>query len=262
MWYVWSGMYRDVHIYPESCILCEQRKLSRQRFSAEIVPLNCPVDPFIRVGIDFYGLRPKSSMVHRWVVAIDHLNYYVEVPSLHTASATEVAYLFLKITLRHGAPPLLLSLRGTTFISVLIKEVLSAWNIVHSVTSSYHPQTNGLTERFTHMVKYGVWWVGAKKQTTERLPQLFLSPPLTPQYQGLTMYWNICLKGRCYSDNHNTEYCRWTNPEQYGQVRQERVTQVVANQVTVDTTACNVHKIHYEIIIQGVSAHGNVIPVG
>lgn len=66
-----------------------------------------------------------------------------------SASASEVADFILRaIILRHGAPRVILSDRGRVFLSELVEEVLKASGTTHKTSSSYHPQTNGLTERF------------------------------------------------------------------------------------------------------------------
>lgn len=113
-------------------------------------PLPCPSAPFEVVGIDLYGPLPISTAGHRWVVtAVDHLTRYAETAPLRTGCAVEVAEFFLRsIFLRHGPPRVLLSDRGKTFLSATLAEVLRAADTVHKTTSSYHPQTNGLTERF------------------------------------------------------------------------------------------------------------------
>ncbi|UYV65958.1 K02A2.6-like [Cordylochernes scorpioides] len=49
--------------------------------------------------------------------------------------------------LKHGAPQYLISDRGSQFTSNLMKEVMKMCKIKHCFTRSYHPQTNGLTER-------------------------------------------------------------------------------------------------------------------
>ncbi|UYV71166.1 hypothetical protein LAZ67_8001972 [Cordylochernes scorpioides] len=56
--------------------------------------------------------------------------------------------LFLqKVVLRHGASKTVISDRGSCFLSKLFKEVLKICNTLHKKTTSYHPQTNGQTER-------------------------------------------------------------------------------------------------------------------
>lgn len=102
------------------------------------------------MGIDLYGPLPSTSAGYRWIVtAVDHLTRYAETAPVRSGCAEEVARFFLQnVILRHGAPRVLLSDRGKTFLSNIIADMLRASNTIHKMTSAYHPQTNGLTERF------------------------------------------------------------------------------------------------------------------
>lgn len=106
--------------------------------------------PFDRVGIDLYGPLPYTSAGNRWViVAIDHLTRYAETAALPAATARDVAsFLLQRFVLRHGAPRELLSDRGRVFLADVIQELLAECHVIHRCTTAYHPQTNGLTERF------------------------------------------------------------------------------------------------------------------
>ena len=53
-----------------------------------------------------------------------------------------------EVICRHGAPERLLSDRGTNFLSDVIAEVCRLLNIKKVNMSGYHPQTDGLVERF------------------------------------------------------------------------------------------------------------------
>jgi hypothetical protein len=53
-----------------------------------------------------------------------------------------------EIILKHGAPREIITDRGRNFISQIIKEINELCGIRHLFTTAYHPQTNGLTERF------------------------------------------------------------------------------------------------------------------
>ena len=105
-----------------------------------------------KIGIDFLGPFPVSTTNNRWIiVAIDYMTRYAETTSVPQATALEVANFFLhSILLRHGAPQSITSDRGTPFIANLLNEVLQLVSTVHHVTSAYHPQANGLTERLNH----------------------------------------------------------------------------------------------------------------
>ena len=61
-----------------------------------------------------------------------------------------------EIFCQHGAPQVLLSDRGANFLSEIILEVCKFLNIKKVNTLGYHPQTDGLVERFNgkllHMI--------------------------------------------------------------------------------------------------------------
>lgn len=148
--YYWPGLYGSVQKFLRSCPECQRRKPPSHSSQGLLQPIPCPERPFQRVGIDLFGPLPNSSSGNRWtIVAIDHLTRYVETAALPSATAENVANFFLnQIVLRHGAPKELLSDRGTVFLSKIVEEVLRACSVIHRTTSPYHPQTNGMTERF------------------------------------------------------------------------------------------------------------------
>ena len=68
------------------------------------------------------------------------------VPS--TDAATIAGLLVDEILCRHGAPHTLLSDRGSNFLSKLVSEMCRIMNTRKLNTSAYHPQSDGLVERF------------------------------------------------------------------------------------------------------------------
>lgn len=147
--YYWRGMYSYVRKYIRSCAAC-QRRNTTPHTTGPLQPLPCPARPFDRVGIDLYGPLPCTANGNRWIiVAVDHLTRYAETAALASAAARDVAAFILRhFILRHGAPRELLSDRGRVFLSDVIHELLAACRTIHRTTTAYHPQTNGLTERF------------------------------------------------------------------------------------------------------------------
>lgn len=148
--YFWPGLSTSVAKYVSSCSSCQHRKRSTTPPAGLLQPVPCPSEPFDTVGIDLYGPLPSTQSGYRWVVtAVDHLTRYAETAPVRSGTAIEVADFFLhQIILRHGAPRVLLSDRGRTFLSNVLEELLRVSGTAHKTTSGYHPQTNGLTERF------------------------------------------------------------------------------------------------------------------
>ncbi|GFV21063.1 transposon Tf2-6 polyprotein [Trichonephila clavipes] len=77
------------------------------------------------------------------------LNTICTTKALPTAEVDEIAkFLLEEIVLRHGAPRVIITDRGAVFRSKLVSSLVDLCNIDHRFTTAYHPQTNGLTERF------------------------------------------------------------------------------------------------------------------
>lgn len=147
--YFWNGMYRTINKYIRTCHQCQLHKTRTIQSSGPLHSITPPHRPFQTIGIDFLGPFPSSTNNNRWIiVAVDYLTRYAETACVPTATAQEVATFFLhNILLRHGAPQVIISDRGTPFIAKLLDDLLRLANTTHRLTSAYHPQTNGLTER-------------------------------------------------------------------------------------------------------------------
>uniref|UniRef100_A0A131Z2I3 RNA-directed DNA polymerase n=1 Tax=Rhipicephalus appendiculatus TaxID=34631 RepID=A0A131Z2I3_RHIAP len=148
--YYWRGMYNYVRKFVQCCPDCQRRKLPPLLATGALQPLPCPAKPFDRVRVHLYGPLPMTPDENRWIiVAVDHLTRYAETAALPSATARDVASFVLHhFILRHGTPPELLSDRVRAFLSEVVEVMLSECNIIRQTTTTYHPQTNGLTERF------------------------------------------------------------------------------------------------------------------
>ncbi|UYV63577.1 K02A2.6-like, partial [Cordylochernes scorpioides] len=102
-----------------------------------------------KIGIDFVGPLPSTKRRRKWIIVLtDYYTKYAETKAASEATVKEVStFLIEHIILRHGAPRFLISDRGSQFTSNLMKEVMKMCKVKHCFTTSYHPQTNGLTER-------------------------------------------------------------------------------------------------------------------
>ena len=105
-----------------------------------------------RVVVHAYGIRwedvlplPLTESGNQYVVIfLDYLTKWVEAFAVPDQSDTTIAKLLVEeIFCRHGAPEHLLSDRGANFLYSLIQDVCNYLNV-----KRYHPQTDGLVERF------------------------------------------------------------------------------------------------------------------
>ena len=73
----------------------------------------------------------------------------MQVVAIPDQRAETIAKMFVEhVVCRHGAQRELLSDRGANFLSDLVAEVCKLFSVQKLKTPGYHPQTNGLCERF------------------------------------------------------------------------------------------------------------------
>ena len=149
--YYWRKMFSDVNHWCRSCCDCAMRKSPRNRHKAPLLPI--PVqDAFDRLACDIIGPFPPSKSGNRYVVVFsEYLTKWVEAFPVSSIEAPVIARLLVdEIFARHGAPRTLLSDRGSNFLSSLVAEVCRLLNTKKVNTTAYHPQTDGLVERFNN----------------------------------------------------------------------------------------------------------------
>ena len=83
------------------------------------------------------------------VVATEYLTKWPEARAIPNAKASSVISFFYEdIICRHGCPKEILTDRGTHFVNELLNSLCDRFGVKHRLSTAYHPQTNGLVERF------------------------------------------------------------------------------------------------------------------
>ena len=140
--YWWRGMSGDVQRHCQACLKCVSRNGSGRQTKP---PLNS-----IPVGGPSHLMGAVTEAGNKYVVVFaDYLTKWVEAFAVKDQSAQTIAHLLVEeIFCGHGAPQQLLSDRGANFLSELVLEVCKIPEIKKVNTSGYHPQTNGMVEKF------------------------------------------------------------------------------------------------------------------
>ena len=144
-------MRRDVTQWTRACLTCATHQTGR-RVKPPLTPI--PVaGAFDRVGVDVLQL-PRTRRGNRYaMVFVDYLTKWPEVFAVSDQSSATIAKLLVEeIISRHGVPSEILSDRGRAFLSGLMKEVELLMGYRKLNTTAYHPQTDGLVERYNRTV--------------------------------------------------------------------------------------------------------------
>jgi transposase InsO family protein len=105
--------------------------------------------PFHTVGVDVLQLPRTLDGNQYAIVFVDYLTKWPEVYAVPNQTADTIARLLVEqIVARHGVPERLLSDRGPNFLSSLVEKVCQLLGTSKINTSGYHPQCDGLVEKF------------------------------------------------------------------------------------------------------------------
>ncbi|KAL5013072.1 hypothetical protein ScPMuIL_011623 [Solemya velum] len=151
--FFWPGIFIDVANYCKSCPECQKGK-SKGIQKAPLVPIPHMEEPFSRIAIDFVGPLPLTERKNRYIlVCVDYATRYPEAFALCNQNAETVAECLVSLFSRVGVPKEILSDQGSNFMSDLMKELCRLLSIKKLSSTPYHPQTNGLVEKFNGTLK-------------------------------------------------------------------------------------------------------------
>uniref|UniRef100_A0A8C4XBU5 Gypsy retrotransposon integrase-like protein 1 n=1 Tax=Erpetoichthys calabaricus TaxID=27687 RepID=A0A8C4XBU5_ERPCA len=151
--FYWLGINEEVRRFCVSCPECQLWQIPR-RDRAPLVPLPLIDVPFERIGVDIVGPLEPSARGHKYIlVLVDYATRYPEAVPLRSANSKAIARVLMEVFARVRVPKEVLTDQGTPFTSETFKEIAKLLKIKHLRTAVYHPQTNGLVERFNQTLK-------------------------------------------------------------------------------------------------------------
>ena len=153
--YWWPAMRIDVNDYVRSCDSCQRVKASHQKSHGLLQPLPIPISPFDSLSMDFITGLPTSQGCDMIYVIVDRLTKMVKLaPCKTTDGAEQIAKIFHRIILcEHGTPTSLITDRDVKFTSNFWKTLQQLCTIEPGMSTAFHPQTDGQTERMNSVLE-------------------------------------------------------------------------------------------------------------
>ena len=147
--YYWTGLRNDVKKYCESCIVCQQRNKSGRTFRAPLYPLTEVTRPYQRISMDVLCNLPCTYDNNKHLLVVtDAFSHYIEAFPMQDQTAETIARILVNnIFCKHGMCNELLTDKGSNFLSRLFKSICDHFHIRKVNTTSWHPMSNGQTER-------------------------------------------------------------------------------------------------------------------
>ena len=165
--FVWYGINRDVTAWARTCIACQRAKVHRHTVSGTD-RIAVPDSRFEALHVDLVGPFPPSQGCTHLLTVVDRFTRWPEALPISDTSTQGVAMALISgWVARFGVPAVLISDRGPQFISQLWAEIAKLLGVQLRQTTAYHPQSNGMVERFHRQLKAslsarltGPNWVG------------------------------------------------------------------------------------------------------
>ncbi|CAF0786226.1 unnamed protein product [Adineta steineri] len=147
----WPRMKEIINDYIRSCEKCAKYNVRRSKPPGHLNPIEYPQGPLELVSMDFWGPTPQySTNGNKYVLVItDYYTKYVVATPLPNNTAITTAKCFVEhFIFKFGTPRRLITDQGVHFNNELMKNVTELLGTNHIQATAYHPQSNGLTERF------------------------------------------------------------------------------------------------------------------
>lgn len=173
--FFWSGAASDVRQFVRNCEVCGRNTIWRETKKGLLKPMPIPERIWGEISIDFITDLPPSGRdnASSCMAVTDRLTKGVELESMHDLSAEAVAQrLFERHYPVHGIPTAITSDRGPQFVSDLWRYFCRLLNIEQRLSTAYHPQTDGATERMNQEIEkmIRIWATYTQENWSTLLP--------------------------------------------------------------------------------------------
>lgn len=154
--FVWPSMHKDIKRMAENCIVCQKMKVQRHN-QPPIGSYEQPNSRFDHINIDLVGPLPPSGNFTYLLTIIDRFSRWPEAIPIPDQTAETVARALIENWFsRFGVPKKITTDQGRQFESALFNNLSSTIGCKHLRTTAYHPQSNGIIERWHRTLKASI----------------------------------------------------------------------------------------------------------
>jgi hypothetical protein len=152
--YYWVGLKKDVTSWVKGCMECQARK---QPVPADRAPMVNVLtgERLERIAIDVMGPLPTTARGNKYIMVVgDYFTKWTEVYEMPDQEARTIANILIRqFICRFGIPKSIHTDRGSNFESKLFREMCRVFEIHKTRTTAYHPQSDGMVERFNRTLE-------------------------------------------------------------------------------------------------------------
>ena len=181
--FVWERMNRDITEWVKACPDCQRSKIQKH-IKAPIEQIPHPTGRFQHIHVDIVGPLPQSNSKKYLFTIIDRYSRWPDaIPIAEATSDKCIKALMFNWISRHGIPKTITCDNGRQFTSEKWRHMCRQLQIESIYSSTYHPQSNGLVERFHRTLKQALKAKsdGIPHNWSKTLPLVLLGLRVTPK---------------------------------------------------------------------------------
>ena len=153
--YYWPTIKSDVQRFVQTCVVCQRTKTFPAKPQGLLQPNRVPTRPWEDISIDLITGLPESNTYNAICVIVDRFTKMIRLtPTTDQVSSEGIARIYRDhIWKLHGVPSRVISDRGSIFVSQFMDALHDLIGSQAALSSAYHPQTDGQTERVNQEVE-------------------------------------------------------------------------------------------------------------
>lgn len=146
--FYWPGMTEDIRDYIKSCHECQMRNRKKFKKTGSLQQVVAEHSMEI-IASDVVGPLPKTKRGNAYIITvIDYFSKWGEAKATKRQTSSDIVDMLTEIFARFGTPKQMITDQGPSYMSSEFTNFLKTNGITHTPTTTYHPQGNGLCERF------------------------------------------------------------------------------------------------------------------
>lgn len=140
----------------QQCPVCQLNKAHHLRYPGLLHRLPVPDFSWTHISMDFVEGLPMSDNKDLILVVVNRFTKYAHFVALkHLITVQSVAQAFTGNVFKlHGLPTVIVTDRDRIFTSHLWQKLFSKMGVKLHMSTSYHPQSDGQTERVNQCLEY------------------------------------------------------------------------------------------------------------
>ena len=179
--FVWKGLQKQVGMWARQCLACQSSKIQRH-IKAPLQNFGVPERRFDHIHVDLVGPLPPSNGSSHLLTIVDRFSRWPEAIPLNDTTSRGCAQALVNNWIsRFGLPMDISSDRGPQFTSQLWSAIAQLLGTQLHHSTAYHPQSNGLVERFHRHLKSALRARLTGPNWTQELPWVLLGIRTAPK---------------------------------------------------------------------------------